>query len=48
MPRVYSGDGGQKRELDSLELELQVVVNHPIRVLGTKLRFLRRASSALS
>jgi hypothetical protein len=39
--------GDQKRVLDLLELELQVVMNHPIWVLGTKLGSPGRAARAL-
>lgn len=35
---TVSADRGQKRESDSMELELQVVVNVPTWMLGHKLR----------
>lgn len=34
---VCSAYGGQKRELDPLELELYMVISQPVWVLGTKL-----------
>lgn len=34
---------GQKRALDSLEWEIQIVVSCLMEVLGTELRFFRRA-----
>lgn len=39
--------GGQKRALHPMELELQVVVSQKIRVLGTELRSSARAVSAV-
>lgn len=40
--------GGQKRALDSLEWEIQIVVSCLMEVLGTELRVFRRAVSALN
>ena len=39
--------GDQKRELDLLELELQVVVSHPRWVVGSKLRSSAEAAPLL-
>jgi hypothetical protein len=44
---MYMGHhGDQKRELDPVELELEVVVTHPMWMLGIKLRSSGRATSA--
>lgn len=45
IPHAYSAHGGQKRALDILELESQVVGSCLIWVLGTELRSLSRASA---
>lgn len=37
----------QKRARDPLELELQLAVSYPMRVLGTKLRSLLKAACTL-
>lgn len=42
-----SQHGDQNRILDPVELELEVVVSHPMWVLGIKLRFYGRAISVL-
>lgn len=40
--------GGQKKSLDSLELELQVIVNNPLLVLGTQLESSGREAKGLN
>lgn len=37
--------GDQKRAQDSLELELKAVVNHPVQVLGTEVRYFERSNT---
>lgn len=48
MPLTCGSLGEYMKVLDSLEWELQVVVNQPVCVLGTELLFSRRSSSVLT
>ena len=45
---LCSGHRSQKKISEPLELELQVVVSHPVWVLGTKLGSSARATNAFN
>jgi hypothetical protein len=44
MPLVWGAPGVQRKTLDSLFLELEVVVSHPVWMLVAELRFSVRAT----